>query len=289
MIKKMIYEYDAERVFLKETTEKYSKLDGSLILPQFYTEVKPTFDSSTHFAIFNIDKQAWEYSPMWETGVYYDKRNGDATIVITSYDARDKLQYTQIEPPQCNEGDVILFNEGINDWEFTVKGDTTNAKDIESAKSLKIKECEKFYTDLRLFNVVNGHIAKFSATQSDVIALDENGVMVKYYGWDSLTSNLSCLKDKADGENLDVNQLFYNYIIDINSFVSVSYLKLIEIRQKMGEQRYKCAVLRVLHSAAISELTKIIDIDGYDFTKDIRPTLVDKTLTATKISDINID
>lgn len=289
MIKKTIYEYDAEKVFLKETTEKYNQFDGSLILPQFYTEVKPTFDSSTDFARFNTDKRVWEYFPMWERGVYYDKRNGDAISVITSYDARDKLQYTHIEPPQYNEGDLILFNEEINDWEFTVKGDITNTKDIESAKALKIKECEKFYTDLRLFNVVNGHIAKFSATESDVIALDENGIMVKHYGCDSLTSNIFCLKDKADSENLDVNQLVYNYIIDINGFVSVPYLKLIEIRQKIGEQRYKCAVLRILHNATINELTKIIDINGYNFTKDIRPTLLNKTLTATKISDIKID
>ncbi len=289
MIKKMIYEYDAEKIFLKETTEKYNQFDGSLILPQFYTEVKPVFDSSTDFAVFDIDKGDWQYFPIWKVGVYYNKKNGDAISVITSYDARDKLQYTQIEPPQCNEGDLILFNEEINDWEFTLKGSITNTKDIENAKALKIKECEKFYTDLRLFNVVNGHIAKFSATQSDVIVPDENGIMVKHYGWDSLTSNISCLKDKADGENIDVNQLVYDYIIDINSFVSVPYLKLVEIRKKMGEQRYKCAVLRILHSATISELTKIIDIEGYDFTKDIRPTLTDKTLTANKISDINID
>lgn len=288
-MEKIIYEYDLDKIFISETVEKFSQLDGSLIVPQFYTEIKPVFNGDTHFAMFDIGEESWTYYPIWDLGVYYDKTNGDVINVKMGCDTRDLLQYTQIQPPQCNEADLIVFNEEINDWEFTVKGSITNTKDIENAKALKIKECEKFYTDLRLFNVVNGHIAKFSATQSDVIALDENGIMVKHYGWDSLTSNISCLKDTADGENIDVNQLVYNYTIDINSFVSVPYLKLVKIRQKMGEQRYKCAVLRVLHSTNISELTNIIDIDGYDFTKDIRPTLTDKTLTATKISDINID
>jgi hypothetical protein len=157
-MKKIIYEYSLDKIFVKETVETYNQFDGSLILPQFYTEIKPIFDSSTHFAIFNEDKQKWEYKEFVDTGIYYNKKNLNEIEIKNKYDANYSLElYTKIKPlVNFNDGTIQKFNEQLQCWEYIEKGSELLALELEDLKKKKIAEIKNDYEKSQEVLLKNG-------------------------------------------------------------------------------------------------------------------------------------
>lgn len=154
---KKIYEYTIENIFIGETTEKYNQFDNSIILPQFYTEIKPVFDSNTHFAIFNKNKQRWEYKELTSIGIFYNKTDTSLLDVKSKYDINYSANlYTNVKPPLLNEGDSIIFDDQLQDWKYVNKGSKTLQSDFNSLKVKKLKEIKTDYELAQQVLVKNG-------------------------------------------------------------------------------------------------------------------------------------
>jgi hypothetical protein len=265
-----------------------------LLAPNSTLEPIPELDNEGNKVDLNTQQIKWDdEQKKWSVvdiilqGNFYDISNGSSVSEIA---AKNINQYTYTKPNIIqNEGDVISFNIKTQKWFYFVKGDITIKKEqdllLQETKENKQKEVIEFYFNLRFFNVINGHIAKFIAAEADYI--NTQGKL--HYGYNTISSNIIGLEDQAERLGINKSTLFYNYVDSIATYTQVPYLKLIEIREKIAEQRSKCAVLRDMHNAIISQLPNIEMIEQYNYKLDIRPFLDDKTKVATSIQDIIIN
>jgi hypothetical protein len=273
MIKKMIYEYNAERIFLKETTEKYNQFDKTPILPQFYTEINPTFDSSTHFAIFDESSQMWNYKEFAPIGVYYNKQNMEKIEVKSQYDVNYSADlHTNIKPPVINEGDSILFNESEQKWEYSIKGDITLAQEFVLYKENLIKECVAFYESLRKFSVVAGKLSL------PIFANEATSQNINTW-IDTIDYNISTNALSSD------SQTYYEYFINNSNGETVSikvpYKTCVKIKQTIAKIRTEVVKVRDYHAGnafgVIGEINKIQTIEQlktYDYKINANKELV---------------
>ena len=161
-MEKMIYEYDLDKVFVSETVEKFSPLDGSLIVPQFYTEVKPVFNSDTHFAMFDENSQTWNYKEFSPLGVFYNKKSMAKIEIRSQYDADYAADlYTNISPLQeYEDGTIQVFNDTLQAWEYTEKGEILLEKErleaLEIAKKERLTQLQKDYNASKVIVIQNG-------------------------------------------------------------------------------------------------------------------------------------
>ncbi len=162
-MEKIIYAYDLDKVFINETVEKISPLDGSRIVPQFYTEIKPVFNNNTHFAIFDEGSQSWNYKEFSPIGVLYNKQTMDKIEVKSQLDLRYSTDlYTDIIPLQeYDDGSIQAFNEELQTWEYTEKGATLLEKErieaLEVAKKEHLAQLENDYNASKVITIQNGN------------------------------------------------------------------------------------------------------------------------------------
>jgi len=161
-MEKIIYEYDLDKVFINETVEKISPLDGSRIVPQFYTHIKPVFNGNTHFAIFDESTQSWNYKEFTPIGVFYHKQTMDKVQVRSQFDTQYSADlYTHIAPLQeYDDGTIQAFNEELQAWEYTQKGATLLEKELkeelERAKKEFLAQLENDFNASKLIVIQNG-------------------------------------------------------------------------------------------------------------------------------------
>lgn len=154
---KKIYEFTLDKIFIEEAIEKHNQFDNSIILPQFYTEIKPVFNSDTHFAIFNENKQSWEYKELAPIGIFYNKKDMSVIDIKSEYDINYSADlYTNIKPPLLNEGDSIIFDDQLQDWKYLNKGSETLQSDLKSLKEKKQKEIRIDYELAQQVLIKNG-------------------------------------------------------------------------------------------------------------------------------------
>tara|TARA_R110000868_G_scaffold140631_8_gene356459 strand:- start:3818 stop:4708 length:891 start_codon:yes stop_codon:yes gene_type:complete len=145
-MEKIIYEYDLDKIFISETVEKFSQLDGSLIVPQFYTEIKPVFNGDTHFAMFDEGNQSWQYKKLAPLGIFYHKQNMAKIDVKDTKDINYFVDlYTNIQPPIINDGDNIIFDDQLQAWKYINKGSQTLAIELKALVEKKLKEIRANY------------------------------------------------------------------------------------------------------------------------------------------------
>lgn len=254
-MQKKIYEYSLDKIFIGETIEKYNQFDNSVILPQFYTEIKPVFNSNTHFAIFDESSQTWSYKEFSPLGVFYNKQNMTQIEVKSQYDVNYSADlYTNIKPLVINEGDSVVFNNSKQEWEYSTKGILTLEKDLIAKKQSVINECTAFYENLRQLQVIAGE------SSLTIIANEVTSSNIKTW--------IGAMKHKIKlGDFYSENEAYYEY-----RGRKISYTECVNLQQHIDYIRTEVVSARDYHIGnvfgiigKINQIQTIKELENYDY------------------------
>ena len=263
-MEKIIYEYDLDKVFINATVEKISPLDGSRIVPQFYTDIKPVFNGNTHFAIFDESTQSWNYKEFTPIGVFYHKQTMDKVQVRSQFDTQYSADlYTHIAPLQeYDDGTIQAFNEELQAWEYTQKGATLLEKELkeelEKAKKERLAQLENDYNASKLIVIQNGNTI---VIKHDTFEREHFLKNIELVGNETTQSNTVLSYRQNDIENrcqyrISLVYYIWKYLfIDLFLVARLSGYK--ESIRSKNQGEYTIAQLKIANVKTIDELNAI--------------------------------
>ena len=154
---RLIYAYDANKLFTKKVEQNLDELTGKYPLVVFGTTQKiPDYDANLEIPKFIDD--AWILEDLKETGVFYLKTNATEFAEIPKKDAN---LYTTIEPLQkYDDGTTQAFDDATQAWEYLVKGDdlleAERLEALEASKQAKFSQLKIDFDKSKKITLKNG-------------------------------------------------------------------------------------------------------------------------------------
>jgi len=269
-MQKIIYEYDLDKILINETIEKFNKLDNSVILPQFYTEIKPVFNGDTHFAIFDENSKTWNYKEFSPLGVFYNKQSMVKIEIKSKYNTDYFADlYTEIKPlPTFNDGTTQAFNNTSQAWEYITKGSQLLEFEWQNLTKEKVLEIQKDYKLAQTVLLINGRVILINIMGADYADLQRE---FNKSSWRKDQLATFIIKDVNDNKRykLTIPRSFGKFLLSKIEKMSADNYKKKEIAlQKIEQKELTLAELSVLKVDFIYDNEININVEANSYIND---------------------
>jgi hypothetical protein len=224
------------------------------------TDIKPIYDNGKQDAFFDEKLQKWIVKDKKISGSFYEKKGGKMETEIFLCDIE---KYTEIEPfEDFGDGSIQNFNEALQVWEYTKKGNIVLEYEmknlVELSKKQKLEELERNFNSSKLIVIQNG--------ETMVIKHDTNKRREFMKNLEIVTNEYSDQKGvlrywQHDDENnciytIVLSTYIWKYIFsDLFSFTSQNGFKP-SIRTE-NEFTYEITKAKISNATTLEEIMKI--------------------------------
>jgi len=224
------------------------------------TDIKPIYDNGKQDAFFNEELQKWTVKDKEISGSFYEKKNGKIETEIFLCDIE---KYTQIKPFQdFDDGSIQNFNEALQVWEYTKKGNIVleyeMKKLVELSKKQKLEALERDFNASKLIVIQNGEtiVIKHDTKEREefiknieIITNEYNDKKGALIYWQEDIENRCTY-------NITLSTYIWNYIFsDLFSFARPSGFK--TCSRTENKLTYQTTKAKILNATTLEEIMKI--------------------------------